>query len=42
MIEYLSVGGMGTRGFGRIKVVGKPVEKSQEEIFKSLEGRNEP
>ena len=42
MIEYLSVGGMGTRGFGRIKIVGKPVEKSQEEIFKSLEGRNEP
>jgi CRISPR-associated protein Cmr4 len=37
MIEYLSVGGMGTRGFGRIKLIGKPVEKKQEDIFKSLE-----
>ncbi|RJP46223.1 MAG: type III-B CRISPR module RAMP protein Cmr4 [Anaerolineaceae bacterium] len=37
MMEYLSVGGMGTRGFGRIKVVGKPTLKSQDDIFKSLE-----
>lgn len=27
MMEYLSVGGMGTRGFGRIKLVGQPVTK---------------
>jgi CRISPR-associated protein Cmr4 len=25
MIQYLGVGGMGTRGFGRMKLVGKPV-----------------
>jgi CRISPR-associated protein Cmr4 len=25
MIEYLSVGGMGTRGFGRMKIIGKPI-----------------
>ncbi len=37
MIEYLSVGGMGTRGFGRIEVIGEPVQKTQEEIFKDLE-----
>ena len=40
MIEYLSVGGMGTRGFGRIKLIGKPVEKKQKDIFKSLEERS--
>lgn len=28
MIEYLSVGGMGTRGFGRIKLVGEPLSES--------------
>jgi CRISPR-associated protein Cmr4 len=28
MIEWLGVGGMGTRGFGRIAVVGKPREES--------------
>ena len=28
MIEHLSVGGMGTRGFGRMKIVGQPLEKS--------------
>lgn len=39
MMEYLGVGGMGTRGFGRIKLIGKPVEKTQEEIFKSLEAQ---
>lgn len=27
MIEWLGVGGMGTRGFGRIAIVGKPIEK---------------
>lgn len=40
MIEYLSVGGMGTRGFGRIKLIGEAVEKKQEDIFKSLEERS--
>jgi CRISPR-associated protein Cmr4 len=39
MIEYLSVGGMGTRGFGRIKLIGNAVEKAQEDIFASLEER---
>lgn len=29
LLEYLGVGGMGTRGFGRIKVVGDP----KEEVF---------
>lgn len=28
MIEWLGVGGMGTRGFGRMAVVGKPMEKN--------------
>lgn len=28
MMEYLSVGGMGTRGFGRMKIIGKPVCQS--------------
>lgn len=28
MIEYLSVGGMGTRGFGRIKIIGQPLTQS--------------
>ncbi len=37
MIEYLSVGGMGTRGFGRIKLIGNAVEKTQQQIFASLE-----
>ncbi len=27
MMEFLGVGGMGTRGFGRIHIVGKPLEK---------------
>jgi CRISPR-associated protein Cmr4 len=27
MMEFLGVGGMGTRGFGRIRVVGVLVEK---------------
>ena len=27
MLQWLGVGGMGTRGFGRIAIVGKPVEK---------------
>jgi CRISPR-associated protein Cmr4 len=27
MIEWLGVGGMGTRGFGRIAIVGEPIEK---------------
>jgi len=28
MIEWLGVGGMGTRGFGRLAVVGKPLEET--------------
>ena len=36
MIEYLSVGGMGTRGFGRIKLIGEAVEKTQQDIFTCL------
>jgi CRISPR-associated protein Cmr4 len=28
MIEYLSVGGMGTRGFGRMKIIGQPKQES--------------
>lgn len=28
MIEYLSVGGMGTRGFGRMKIIGQPLTQS--------------
>ncbi|MEA3349873.1 MAG: type III-B CRISPR module RAMP protein Cmr4 [Chloroflexota bacterium] len=28
MIEYLGVGGMGTRGFGRMRIVGKPLEEA--------------
>lgn len=39
MIEYLSVGGMGTRGFGRLKIIGEAVVKTQQEIFASLEER---
>ncbi len=27
MIEWLGVGGMGTRGFGRVAIVGEPMEK---------------
>ncbi|MDZ7317494.1 MAG: type III-B CRISPR module RAMP protein Cmr4 [candidate division KSB1 bacterium] len=45
MMEYLGVGGMGTRGFGRIQIVGKPAAKKQDDIFKSLnckEGQDEP
>lgn len=37
MMEYLGVGGMSTRGFGRIKIIGEPLVKKQEDIFKSLE-----
>jgi len=37
MIEYLSVGGMGTRGFGRIEIIGDAVKKTQADIFKELE-----
>lgn len=28
LIEWLGIGGMGTRGFGRLTVVGKPVEQT--------------
>jgi CRISPR-associated protein Cmr4 len=28
MIEWLGVGGMGTRGFGRMAIVGKPLEQA--------------
>jgi CRISPR-associated protein Cmr4 len=27
LLEYLGIGGMGTRGFGRIKIIGKPKTK---------------
>jgi CRISPR-associated protein Cmr4 len=36
MIEYLSVGGMGTRGFGRMKIIGQPIRKPQEDLLKSV------
>ncbi len=36
MMQCLGVGGMGTRGFGRIEIIGNPVEKTQEDIFQSL------
>lgn len=42
MIEYLSVGGMGTRGFGRLKLIGQPLEKSQQQIFGSLSSEVQP
>lgn len=42
MMEYLGVGGMGTRGFGRIKIIGQPLVKTQQEIFPNLEGKHEP
>lgn len=41
MMEYLGVGGMGTRGFGRIQIIGEPVIKTQNEIFKSLKCKEE-
>lgn len=33
MVEYLGVGGMGTRGFGRLKLLGTLETKVQEEIL---------
>jgi len=34
MIEWLGVGGMGTRGFGRMAIVGKPLEQAHgEEVW---------
>jgi CRISPR-associated protein Cmr4 len=29
MIEWLGVGGMGTRGFGRMRIVGQPREEER-------------
>ena len=35
MIEWLGVGGMGTRGFGRLAMVGGPLEQAYgEEAWK--------
>ena len=35
MIEWLGVGGMGTRGFGRLAIVGEPLEQAfGEEAYK--------
>jgi CRISPR-associated protein Cmr4 len=36
MIEWLGVGGMGTRGFGRMAVIGKPVKVEIEDWFQQL------
>jgi len=33
MIEWLGVGGMGTRGFGRLAIVGKPIEEEYGQSF---------
>ena len=33
LIEWLGVGGMGTRGFGRMAMVGKPMNVESQEIF---------
>jgi len=33
MIEWLGVGGMGTRGFGRLATIGQPVEVSIDNLF---------
>jgi len=43
MMEWLGVGGMGTRGFGRIAIVGKPIETDlyQESGFQQEEASNE-
>lgn len=37
MIEWLGVGGMGTRGFGRMAVVGEPVEVTLEDCWQASE-----
>jgi len=37
MIEWLGVGGMGTRGFGRIAMIGKPKNEGLKTIFSSGE-----
>ncbi|WP_421658972.1 hypothetical protein [Leptothermofonsia sp. ETS-13] len=37
MIEWLGVGGMGTRGFGRMAVVGEPITVEIEEWFRQLQ-----
>jgi CRISPR-associated protein Cmr4 len=41
MIEWLGVGGMGTRGFGRIAMVGNPWEESLEEHFGKEQGNEQ-
>jgi CRISPR-associated protein Cmr4 len=37
MIEWLGVGGMGTRGFGRMAIVGEPVEVTLEDCWQASE-----
>jgi CRISPR-associated protein Cmr4 len=37
MIEWLGVGGMGTRGFGRMAIVGEPVEVALEDCWQASE-----
>ena len=34
MIEWLGVGGMGTRGFGRMAIVGEPIEEEYSQSSK--------
>ncbi len=44
LLEYLGIGGMGTRGFGRIKIIGKPrtrlplSKKAQESVIITSRG----
>jgi CRISPR-associated protein Cmr4 len=42
MIEWLGVGGMGTRGFGRIAVVGDPVTVEINKWFSQLQNNQQP
>jgi CRISPR-associated protein Cmr4 len=37
MIEWLGVGGMGTRGFGRVAIVGEPVEVTLKDCWQASE-----
>lgn len=42
MIEWLGVGGMGTRGFGRMAVVGDPVTVEIDKWFSQLQNNQQP
>ncbi|NJR61016.1 MAG: type III-B CRISPR module RAMP protein Cmr4 [Cyanobacteria bacterium CRU_2_1] len=42
MIEWLGVGGMGTRGFGRMAMVGDPVTVKIDEWFSQLQNNQQP